>query len=85
MKINQRTLALIAVSIATIIYGLNYTIAKEVMPTYVKPFGFILIRVLGATIIFWILGLFIKSQKIEKEDYKKILLASFFGIGYAQV
>ncbi|MCL7761958.1 DMT family transporter [Polaribacter sp. Z014] len=78
---NQRTLALIAVSIATLIYGLNYTIAKKVMPIYVKPFGFILIRVLGATTIFWILGLFITSQKIEKEDYLKILLASFFGVG----
>ncbi|WP_166386217.1 DMT family transporter [Polaribacter sp. 11A2H] len=77
---NQRTIALIAVTIATIIYGLNYSIAKEVMPTYVKPFGFILIRVIGATTIFWVLGLFIKSQKIEKSDYKKLLLAAIFGI-----
>ena len=80
MKINQRTKAFIAVTIATIIYGLNYSIAKEVMPTYVKPFGFILIRVIGATTIFWVLGLFIKSQKIEKSDYKKLLLAAIFGI-----
>jgi drug/metabolite transporter (DMT)-like permease len=78
---NQRTLALIAVSIATLIYGVNYTIAKEVMPIYVKPFGFILIRVLGATTLFWGLSFFVKSQKIEKSDYKKILLASFFGVG----
>lgn len=75
-----RTLALIAVSIATIIYGVNYTIAKDVMPTYVKPYAFILLRVSGATVIFWILSLCIKSQKIEKQDYKKIALASFFGI-----
>lgn len=75
-----RTLALIAVSIATIIYGVNYTIAKDVMPTYVKPYAFILLRVSGATVIFWILSLFIKPQKIEKQDYKKIALASFFGI-----
>ena len=79
---NQRTLALIAVSIATLIYGINYTIAKEVMPLYVKPFAFILIRVIGATVIFWIIGLFFKSQNIEKSDYKKILLASFFGVGF---
>ena len=77
---NQRTLALIAVSIATLIYGVNYTIAKEVMPLYVKPFAFILLRVSGATLVFWILGLFIKQQKIEKGDYKKILLAAFFGV-----
>ena len=81
MKTNTRTLALIAVSIATLIYGVNYTIAKEVMPLYVKPFGFILLRVIGATTIFWTLGLFVTSQKIEKSDYKTILLASFFGVG----
>ena len=78
---NQRTKALIAVSIATIIYGVTYTIAKEVMPLYVKPFAFILIRVIGATAVFWGIGLFLKSQKIENSDYKKILLASFFGVG----
>lgn len=76
---DKRVLALIAVFIATLIYGLNYTIAKEVMPLYVKPFAFIFLRVAGATIIFWIAGLFIKPQKIAKEDYKKILLAAFFG------
>jgi len=75
-----RTLAIIAVFIATFIYGINYTIAKAVMPLYVKPFGFILIRVLGATAIFWCIGLFIKTSKIEKQDYKKIALASLFGV-----
>lgn len=76
---NKRTLALTAVSIATLIYGLNYTIAKEVMPIYVKPFGFILIRVLGATAIFWLVSLFLKPEKIDKSDYKKIFIAAFFG------
>ncbi len=51
------------------------------MPLYVKPFGFILLRVIGATTIFWILGLFVKFQKIAKSDYKTLLLASFFGVG----
>ena len=78
---NKRILALFAVSIATLIYGLTFTIAKDVMPIYLKPYAFILVRVIGATTIFWTIGLFIKQQKIGKEDYKKILLASFFGIG----
>ncbi|MCI2229900.1 DMT family transporter [Polaribacter sp. MSW13] len=77
---NQRTLALIAVSIATLIYGVTFTIAKDVMPTYVKPYAFILLRVSGATLVFWTVGLFVRSKKIDKGDYKKILLASFFGI-----
>lgn len=78
---NKRILALIAVSIATIIYGVTFTVAKEVMPNYVNAFGFILLRVLGAVIVFWIIGLFIKAKPIEKEDYKKIVVASFFGVG----
>jgi hypothetical protein len=40
-KMNKRFLAIIAVSLATLIYGINYTIAKEVMPLYVKPYAFI--------------------------------------------
>ncbi len=77
---DKRILALIAVSVATLIYGVTFTIAKEVMPLYIKPYAFIFLRVAGGTLFFWFAGLFIKSQKIEKGDYKKILLASFFGI-----
>lgn len=78
---NTRILALIAVSIATLIYGITFTIAKDVMPLHVKPYGLILLRVFGATIVFWIVGLFIKKQKIENQDYKKIAIAAFFGVG----
>jgi drug/metabolite transporter (DMT)-like permease len=77
---NQRTIALIAVSIATLIYGVTFTIAKEVMPIYIQPYAFILLRVSGGTLVFWTAGLFITRQKIEKGDYKKIMIASFFGI-----
>tara|TARA_B110000091_G_scaffold193132_1_gene217987 strand:- start:121 stop:1017 length:897 start_codon:yes stop_codon:yes gene_type:complete len=77
---NQRSIALVLVSIATLIYGVTFTIAKDVMPLYVKPYAFILLRVSGATAVFWIAGLFVKSQKIAQQDYKKIILAAFFGI-----
>ena len=78
---NQRILALIATSIATLIYGVTFTIAKEVMPVYIKPFGFILLRVGGAALVFWLLGFFVKAKSIEKSDYKKIIIAAFFGVG----
>ena len=80
-----RTLPLILVSIATLIYGVTYTIAKDVMPTYLKPSAFILLRVAGGTIIFWIAGLFVKKQKIDSSDYKIIFLAAFFGISLSML
>ncbi len=80
MKINQRTLALIAVSIATLIYGITFTIAKDIMPNYVKPFGLILLRVSGAVLVFWTAGIFIKSKKIERKDFKSMAIAALFGV-----
>ncbi|CAL2106773.1 Multidrug transporter [Tenacibaculum sp. 190524A02b] len=79
---NQRLLALIAVFITAVIYGVTFTVAKEVMPTYIKPYGFILLRVGGAAIVFWLIGLFVKANSIEKSDYKKILAAAFFGVAF---
>ena len=82
LYMNSRTLALTALSIAALIYGVTFTIAKEVMEEHVQPFGFILLRVAGAALVFWTVGLFVKNAKpIEKSDYKKIALAAFFGVG----
>ncbi len=77
---NSRTSALIAAFLAALIYGISFTVAKEVMPAYIKPYGFILIRVLGATLLFWILGLFFKKETIAKQDYIRIFLAAVFGV-----
>jgi len=76
----SRNLALLLAFITAIIYGVSFTIAKEVMPTYIKPYGFILLRVSGATILFWIAGLFIKKEKIELKDFLRIFLAAIFGV-----
>lgn len=55
---NNRILALLAAFGASAIYGINHTIAKGVMPLYIEPFGFILLRVSGAAILFWLLSFF---------------------------
>ncbi len=77
---NKRTLAILAALGATTIYGLNHTIAKGVMPLYVQPFGFIMIRVLGATALFWGISFLGPKEKIEKKDWGRIVLCSLFGM-----
>jgi drug/metabolite transporter (DMT)-like permease len=78
--LTKRTLALLAALGATTIYGLNHTIAKGVMPTYVQPFGFIMIRVLGATALFWGISFLGPKERIEKKDWGRLLLCSLFGM-----
>jgi drug/metabolite transporter (DMT)-like permease len=77
---SKRTWALLAATTVSIIYGLSFTIAKDVMPTYVKPYGFILIRVFGATILFWLISLFGSKEKIQRQDFPRIIAAAFFGV-----
>ena len=77
---SNRTLALLAALIATTIYGLNHTIAKGLMPVYIKPFGFIFVRVLGASILFWILGIWGPKERIDFKDWRRIILSSLFGM-----
>jgi len=78
--LDKRTLGFLAALGATIIYGLNHTIAKNVMPTYITPFGFILLRVLGAAILFWLVSFFIKPEKIQKKDWPRLIACSFLGM-----
>ncbi len=77
---NNKALGFLAAFGATVIYGLNHTIAKNVMPAYISPFGFILLRVLGASLLFWLLSFFIKSEKIDKKDWPRLILCSFLGM-----
>jgi drug/metabolite transporter (DMT)-like permease len=78
--LNSRSIAFLLAFLAAIIYGISFTVAKEVMPLYIKPYGFILIRVTGATAFFWIVGAFIKKEQISFSDFSRIFVASIFGI-----
>ncbi|AWX44280.1 putative transporter YyaM [Flagellimonas maritima] len=77
---SKRTLALLAALGATTIYGINHTIAKGVMPAHVKPFGFIMLRVVGAAILFWGISIFGPKEKIERRDWGRILVCAILGM-----
>ena len=83
---SKRTLAVIGATIVSIIYGLTFTIAKDVMPKYVDAYGFIIMRVGGATILFWLVWLLsrnsaaIREEQIDSKDYLRIIWAAFFGV-----
>lgn len=77
---SKRALALAAATLVSLIYGINYTVAKDVMPGYVKPFAFIILRVGISTLLFWLCGLFIGKEKIAKADFPRIIAAAFFGV-----
>ncbi len=77
---SKRTLAIFAAIGATIIYGINHTVAKGVMPDHVKPFGFIFLRMGGAALLFWLISFFGPKEKIEKRDWGRMLVCALLGM-----
>lgn len=79
MKENIKAhLALISVAI---IYGLNYSIAKDVMvKEYMTPFGFIMLRVLAGLVLFSLFHAVFVREKMERKDIAYAALCSIFGV-----
>lgn len=69
---------------ANLIYGVNYSIAKDVMPAHILPFGFIFCRVLGALLLFFAISSFNK-EKVERKDLLMLAVCGFFGVAANQL
>lgn len=81
---NSKWKAHIALLGANIIYGANYSLAKEVMPQYIGPSGMIVMRVLGAILLFGLFWSF-KPEIPKKEDILRFLLCAVTGVAVNQI
>ena len=79
---SKRNLALLGATIVSIIYGVTFTIAKDVMPQYIGAYGFILLRVGGSVVLFWFTWLFMPKENIAVADFPRIVAAAFFGVAF---
>ena len=82
---SPNTLAHVALLVVALIYGGNYLIAKVVMDgAYVKPLGFVLLRVITATTLFWLIALFAPRERIARSDWKIFALCGLTGVAANQ-
>lgn len=78
---SKRNWALLAAFAASAIYGLNHTLAKGVMPDHIQPFAFILLRISGAAILFWIISPLGPREKIDRKDWLRLGVCALLGMG----
>lgn len=71
--------------VVNLLYGANYSIAKEVMPAYIRPFGFVAIRVICTTGLFFLIQRITGNEKVERKDYPRLLLCALFGVALNQL
>jgi len=78
-------LAHIYLFVANLIYAINYTFAKDVMPNFIQPSGFILLRVTGAVTLFLIFYFLFVNERVEKKDIIRLAICGVFGVAINQL
>jgi drug/metabolite transporter (DMT)-like permease len=81
---SRRPLAHIALFTVNFIYGVNYVVAKGLMPQVIQPAAFILLRVVGAGLLFWIVRS-VYPQRVAPADLKRLFLCALFGVAINQL
>ena len=79
-KSRVKTWAHLSLLAANIIYGINYSVAKAVMPDHIKPFALASLRSLLGVGLFWTAGLFIPKEPVSRKDLWFLFGCSFFGV-----
>lgn len=80
-----RTYAHLALLGANIIYGLNFSIAKSIMPGYIRPLALVSFRSLLTATLFWLTSLFLPYEKVDKRDLFYLFGCSFLGVVINQI
>jgi drug/metabolite transporter (DMT)-like permease len=80
-----RTRAHLALIAANIIYGLNFSIAKAVMPEHIKPLALVTIRSIVAAALFWGTSLFMPKETVTWKDLLYMAGCSFLGVVFNQI
>jgi len=75
----------LALFLVNALYGANHIIAKGVMPNYLTPNVFILLRVAGATVLFWIIKLLFVKERVARKDLFLLAVCAIFGVAVNQL
>lgn len=75
----------LAVIGANVIFGINYVVAKGIMPDYLLPRPIIFLRVVGASIIFWLVSLMFPREKVTRKDLVSLAICAIFGVAVNQI
>jgi drug/metabolite transporter (DMT)-like permease len=85
IKSRPNTWAHLSLLAANIIYGLNFSIAKSVMPDPIRPFALVSLRSIATAGLFWITSLFMPKQPVKNKDLLFLFGVSFFGVVINQI
>ena len=75
----------IALVVANVFFGINFPVAKSLMPKYFQPIEVIILRAGISAILFFIVQRLFVKEKIEKKDILTLALCGLFGVSINQL
>jgi drug/metabolite transporter (DMT)-like permease len=70
---------------ANLIFGLNNPISRTLMPEILSPYTLTFFRLSGGMLLFWIVSLFVKNEKVPAKDILLLFFASLFALTLNQL
>jgi len=64
----------VAMLFTSLIFGVNIPLSKNLMPDWISPIGLTYSRFAFGAIMFWLISLFFKSEKIARKDMGTLFL-----------
>lgn len=74
----------VLILIVNILFAINITISKSLLPDQISPEGLTLLRMLFASVMFWITSLFTTREHVTRKDLGLLFLCSMTGIALNQ-
>ena len=75
----------IALIVANVFFGINFPVAKSLMPDFLHPIEIIILRSGISSLLFWVIGSFFYYQKTERKDILRLALCGLFGVSINQL
>lgn len=66
-------------------YGIGFSVSKMVMPAFIRPFGFIVIRVAVCSLLFLLLQKIWINERMQRKDLPRLMLCGLFGVAINQL
>ena len=80
-----KTTGHISLLVANIIFGLNTTISRSIIPEIIDPYLLTFFRMAGAAVLFWVLSIFVKNEKVPTKDIIRFFFASILALVTNQI
>lgn len=68
------------IMLAVIFWGINIPVTKALIPAWMTADSIAAVRLVGGCLLFWLASLFFKCEKIERNDFTKIIIGGMVGL-----